>query len=91
MFVTLIVKCALPYVTVVWVAPLDPFFELSVVVSDCRFGLFVIAIRGVCGGRNAATLTFASSMAFTVAPVGGLPVAVAMFRKAAVTFFFVQL
>ena len=50
----------------------------------CVSGLFTIEIPGVPGG--CVTLTCAVSLAVTSGPTGGVPVAVAVLVKLAVTF-----
>jgi hypothetical protein len=102
-FVTLIVKCAVPCVAEVPLAPLTIF-----VVRVWSFGLLTIAIRGFDGGVNglsvffagatafggvngAVTVTGAVSVAETFAPEGGVPVAVAELVRPAVTPARVQL
>src|SRR5215203_4981174 len=77
LFVTVIVHVAVPPDAIV-----------------CRSGLFVIAMLGCSGaagggggggGGGGLTITAAVSVDVTSGPVGGVPVAVALFVKSAVT------
>ena len=72
------------------VAPVAVFVDFSVVVTVWCFGLLTMSIFGLSGGTNGATVMSAWSVAWTVAPVGGLPVAVATLVNAPLTFGLVQ-
>jgi hypothetical protein len=70
----------------VLVAPVADVVDLTFVVTVWLLGLLTIPIFGGAGGVNGAvTVTAAWSVALTLDPVGGLPVAVATLVNAAVT------
>ena len=74
----------------VLLAPLAVGLVSSFVVTLWLLGSFAIAMCGCCGGMNAFTPMFAWSVAWTLAPVGGLPLATATFSKSAFTLSLVQ-